>query len=216
MYNEIAFIMSNIQPLQYDTVYHIYNRGVNKMQIFRTPRNYRYFLSLYFDRIGPLVDTYAWCLMSNHFHFMLRIKSLDEIFKKLSSTMEPVKLKRLNPSRQFANFFIAYARAFNIQERRRGALFERPFGRIVVDNDKYFKDLITYIHRNPVHHGFVEHPRDYPWSSYDSYFRVNPSRLEKDTVFSWFDSTINFKNYHHKKQKYSGLKEYLMDDANVL
>jgi hypothetical protein len=75
--------------------------------------------------------------------------------------MEVDKLQKFNPSQQFANFFIAYSRAFNIQEKRRGGLMERPFCRKEVDSLQYFKDLVIYIHRNPVHHGITASPKDY-------------------------------------------------------
>jgi putative transposase len=204
--------MKKIKPLQFGKVYHIYNRGVNKMPIFRTQSNYQYFLKLFFERVGPMVDTYSWCLMKNHFHFMIRIKSRAEIVQQLSAVMEPDRLIGLNPSKQFSNLFVAYAIAFNKQEKRKGTLFERPFGRIEVDSLKYFKDLVVYIHRNPVHHGFVGHPKDYEWSSYHNYFSVNPSGIQRDMVLSWFDSTINFKANHRKPQDLIDLEDYIIDD----
>ena len=207
--------MSRIEPLKYGSVYHIYNRGVNKMSIFRSEKNYEYFLKLYFERIGPIADTYAWVLMKNHFHFMVRIKTLREIFDKLSTTMEVDKLQKMNPSRQFANFFIAYSRAFNHQEKRRGALLERPFCRKVVNNPNYFKDLVVYIHRNPVHHGITTSPRDYHWSSFHSYFSVNPTPVSKHEVLSWFDSTITFKQSHRKPQDLSNLDDLGIEEAEL-
>jgi len=204
--------MKEIKPLEFGKVYHIYNRGVNKIPIFRTQGNYQYFLKLYFDRVGPMVDTYSWCLMKNHFHFMVRIKSKTEIVQQLSTLMEPDRLLGLNPSKQFSNFFVAYAMAFNKQEKRKGTLFERPFGRIHVDSLQYFKDLVIYIHRNPVHHGFVNHPKDYEWSSYHNYFSVNPSGIQRDMVLSWFDSTINFKANHRKPQDVAEIEYIIMDD----
>ncbi len=204
--------MSKIEPLKYGKVYHIYNRGVNRMNIFRTDKNYEYFLKLYFERIGPIADTYSWVLMKNHFHIMVRIKTLKEIFDKLATTMEVDKLQKLNPSRQFANFFIAYSRAFNIQEKRRGGLMEKPFCRKHVDSLQYFKDLVIYIHRNPVHHGIADSPKDYQWTSYHSYFSINPSPISKNEVLSWFDSTITFKQCHRKPQDVANIVQYMIED----
>ncbi len=205
--------MNAIKPLDYGRVYHIYNRGVNKRNIFKTDKNYQYFLKLYFERIGPLVDTYAWCLMNNHFHFMVRIKTRKEIIKYLSGSFAPDRIMGFKVSKQFSNFFVAYAKAFNNQEKRKGALFERPFCRIEVSNLDYYKHLVVYIHRNPVHHGFVNHPRDYEYSSFHNYFSVNPSGIDKDTVFSWYDSTVNFKACHRKPQDISDFEGYFLDDS---
>jgi putative transposase len=204
--------MSKIERLQYGKVYHIYNRGVNKMNIFRTEKNKAYFLKLYFERIGPIVDTYAWVLMSNHFHLMVRIKTLKEIFEKLATSMEVDKLKKLDPSRQFANFFIAYSRAFNIQEKRKGGLMEKPFCRKEVDSLSYFKELVIYIHRNPVHHGITTNLKDYEWSSYHNYFSIHPSPIAKNEVLSWFDSTITFKQYHRKPQDITDFEQFVIDE----
>jgi len=205
--------MKKINQLEFGKVYHIYNRGVNKMPIFRSQSNYQFFLKLYFERVGPMVDTYAWCLMKNHFHFMVRVKTRKEIVNQLSAVMEPDRLIGLNPSKQLSNLFVAYALAFNKQEKRKGTVFERPFGRIEVDSLKYFKDLVVYIHRNPVHHGIVESPKDYEWSSFHNYFSVNPSGIQRDMVMSWFDSTINFKANHRKIQDITDFENYIIDDS---
>lgn len=206
----------NIKQIEFGKVYHIYNRGVNKMPIFRTPANYQYFLNAFFKRIGPMVDTYAWCLMKNHFHLMVRIKTKAEIVGQLSGVIDPVRLIGLNPSKQFSNFFVAYAKAFNKQEKRSGAVFERPFGRIEVTNLKYFKDLVVYIHRNPVHHGLVSQPREYEWSSFNNYFTVNPSGINRDMVLSWFDSTISFKNFHRKPMDFTDIEAFISEDNKIM
>jgi putative transposase len=203
-----------IKPLEFGKVYHIYNRGVNKMPIFRTQANYQFFLKLYFERLGPLVDTYSWCLMKNHFHFMIRIKTRAEMVSQLSAIIEPDRLIGLNPSKQFSNLFVSYALAFNKQEKRSGAVFERPFGRIQVESLKYFKDLVIYIHRNPIHHGIVTNLKDYEWTSFHNYFSVNPTGVQKDIVLSWFDSTIAFKNCHRKPQEFVNIEQYAIDDAS--
>jgi phytoene dehydrogenase-like protein len=58
----------------------------------------------------------------------------------------------------YAKLFNSYAQAYNKWNESRGSLFERPFKRKQVENIQYMKRLIIYIHQNPVHHGFCEHP----------------------------------------------------------
>lgn len=55
-------------PLEYGRYYHIYNRGVNGANLFYTTSNYEHFLRLYERYLNPVVDTFAWCLLRNHFH----------------------------------------------------------------------------------------------------------------------------------------------------
>jgi REP element-mobilizing transposase RayT len=63
-------------PLQYGLTYHIYNRGNNRENIFIEERNYRCFLQLYLKYIEPIAWTFAYCLLRNHFHLLVRIKDL--------------------------------------------------------------------------------------------------------------------------------------------
>ena len=71
--------MQQIEPLSYGKFYHIYNKGVNNCDLFFEPTNYEHFLKLYDTYISSVADTYAWVLMKNHFHLLVRIKEEAEI-----------------------------------------------------------------------------------------------------------------------------------------
>jgi len=71
-----------IVPIEHDKFYHIYNQGINGENLFREKANYSYFLQQYDKYIDPIAETFAWCLMPNHFHVLVRIKEEDEIDKK--------------------------------------------------------------------------------------------------------------------------------------
>ena len=66
-------------PIEHGKYYHIYNRGNNGIDVFLETENYYHFLRLYAKYIEPIADTFAWCLLKNHFHFLVRIKELSEI-----------------------------------------------------------------------------------------------------------------------------------------
>jgi len=66
--------MQQIEPLTYGNFFHIYNCGVNGCNLFTELTNYEYFLELYDKHISPVADTYAWVLMKNHFHLLVKIK----------------------------------------------------------------------------------------------------------------------------------------------
>jgi len=70
--------MTSPAPLEYGEYYHIYNRGNNREDVFFEERNYRHFLSLYAKYILPNADTYAYCLLRNHFHLLVRILTQEE------------------------------------------------------------------------------------------------------------------------------------------
>ena len=66
--------MTSPTALLHNVIYHIYNRGVNRENIFIEERNYAYFSSLYIKYIEPVAETFAYCLLRNHFHILVRIK----------------------------------------------------------------------------------------------------------------------------------------------
>ena len=66
-------------PLEFNKYYHIYNRGINSCELFKDEANYNYFLRLHNKYIPFNANTYAWCLMWNHFHFLVKIKDEEEI-----------------------------------------------------------------------------------------------------------------------------------------
>ena len=66
-------------PIEYDKYYHIYNRGINGETLFREKMNYEHFIGLFEDYIPPVADIFAWGLLKNHFHFLVRIRSEEEI-----------------------------------------------------------------------------------------------------------------------------------------
>ena len=81
--------MKNI-PLAHGQYYHIYNRGINGCSLFRETTNYGHFLGLYDKYISPVADTYAWVLMGNHFHLLVKIRRQEEI-SFMSHTPEGLK-----------------------------------------------------------------------------------------------------------------------------
>lgn len=165
-------------PLEKGKYYHIYNRGNNGIDVFFDSESYYYFLKLYDKYILPIAETYAWCLLKNHFHILVYVKTDDEInWEKLEySTIE--KPKAFNPSNQFGYLFNAYTQAINKKFNRTGSLFERPFERKLIASEKYLQNLIFYIHNNPILHGFTNNLNDYPWSSYDTILSNKPTKLK--------------------------------------
>jgi putative transposase len=201
--------MQKLPSLEFGQYYHIYNRGINREDIFFEERNYRYFLDLYAKYIEPIADTFAYCLMKNHFHLLVRIKTEEEQAKtwKVSETFQVS-----NPTQQFSNFFNAYAKAINKAYHRTGGLFQERFGRIRVSSDEYFAYLVTYIHRNPQKHGFVDDFREYPYSSYDAICSTKLTRLKRDQVLEWFNGKDWFLKTHQELVDEKKIAKLVEDD----
>ena len=184
--------MSRSTPLEYDKVYHIYNRGINRSSLFFEPKNYSYFLSLYRKHLAPVAGTFAFCLLENHFHLLIRIRSFDTV----SSTFKGSPPVLFRP---FSNFFNAYTKAINKAYGRTGKLFEESFKRKEVATEEYFTQLIYYIHSNPQHHGLRDDFRTYPHSSYPLLANKLPSWLEKEEVLDFFGGLNSFLRFHQER-----------------
>ncbi len=198
--------MENLAQIEYGKFYHIYNRGVNGDTLFYEDENCRYFLTLYAKYVEPLTNTFAWCLMKNHFHLLVRIKSEQEILASSSSLNFPA-----SPSKPFSNLFNAYAQAINKRYHRTGNLFEKPFARKEIDSDRYFQALVCYIHTNPVHHRIVKSFRDYLWTSYHTIISSKETKLKRADVIAWFQNLENFKHCHEQKQHFETIKAYTIE-----
>jgi putative transposase len=186
--------MTSPSPLLYDAYYHIYNRGNNRENIFFQERNYEHFLKLYAKYIEPVAATFAYCLLRNHFHLLVKIRSEDEIGETLKVLGKP--LGSDYPSKRFSDFFNAYAKAVNRAYDRTGSLFQHPFGRVLVTNDRQFWNVIAYIHRNPQKHRLVDDFREWRWSSYHTLLLDKPTRLQRETVLEWFGGKQAYVDSH--------------------
>ena len=193
--------MYNYEPLIHGNYYHIFNRGIDGTDLFKTNSNYETFLNKYDDYIKPIANTYAWSLLGNHFHLLVRIHDEEQITfikPKEDDKRTFAEKKKYDPTRQFSHFFNAYAKYFNKRNNRHGGLFTTPFERIKINNKQYFKELVFYIHNNPVKHGFIEKMNDYPWSSFNTVISIKPTKLQRNMVIGWFNSVSEFKEFHKR------------------
>jgi REP element-mobilizing transposase RayT len=201
---------SILVPLQPGMCYHIYNRGNNRENLFLDERNYPYFLRLYKKHVDPIADTFAYCLMRNHFHFSVRIKETSQILKT-----SDVYSKKVSPSQAFANFFNAYAKAINKGYGRTGSLFEERFARIPITSTFYFQNLIFYIHFNPQKHGFVADFRDWYWSSYHELIGNGPTDLKRNEVLELFGGIRGFEEFHQGRLNEKKLTQYTDKEFDI-
>jgi putative transposase len=246
--------MQKTEKLVAGKFYHIYNCGVNGADVFRNTDDYEKFLRLYEKFILPVAETYAWVLMKNHFHLMVKIKqniaykysnddgaydkeqfneikweTIELVSSNLTASSDLSAFERAEtcqrPTKEdliafesnfipkahlhFSHLFNAYAKYYNKKYHRHGTLFERQFKRKEVNNRKYFRSVVVYIHQNPVHHCFCQHPLDYGWSSYLTCISVKPTSLHREEVIGWFDNIGNFKTLHDKKMTVENIEKYL-------
>lgn len=179
-----------LEVLEPGSIYHIYNHAVGKENLFLSADNYTYFLKRYQFFINPVADTYVYCLMPNHLHFLIEVRQ-DIILPSGNKSEVPQYI-----SKQFSNLFSSYAQAFNKHQNRRGNLFMSQFRRQRIDSDDYLTTVIPYIHLNPFHHGFVEDFSKWKYSSYNLFFLPAETFLSRDKVIKWFGNLSEFEKAH--------------------
>lgn len=189
--------MINTENFEFEGVYHVFSHVNGTEVIFRESSNYHFFLEKVEKYILPVADIYAYCLLPNHFHLLLRFKDFNDV----SSENEHQFLMKY-----FGNLLNAYAKAYNKKYNRKGALFLNAVKRKKISDEKYLLKVLHYIHNNPINHGFVNKIDQWKHSSYNSY--LNPekeSKLNRKEIMPYFDSVEVFRNYHQSTIEYDFL-----------
>ncbi len=153
-------------------IYHIYNRGNNQQTIFFSQENYFYFLRKCHRYLRPYADILAWCLMPNHFHFLLFVSA---------NGTEPVKTGGIHIPAITNGFRLlqsSYAKGINKQEGRSGNLFQQKTkGKFIHTGTVYAITAFDYIHNNPVAAGLVSKASEWDYSSCKDYLEMRNGHL---------------------------------------
>ena len=195
------------------STYHLFNHANGWENLFKEHKNYDFFLERLSLHVLPVAHVYAYCLMPNHFHLLLKIreenqliqyfrlkneqKINEELPKNADEEMEDeVLIKKV--SKSFSNLFNSYTQAFNKMYERKGSLFMPNMKREEVNNDGSFCKVVHYIHANPVHHQFVKGIDKWPHSSYKIFLSKSPTKLEREYVVEVFGGIDWFIKYHQQ------------------
>ena len=178
--------------------FHLYNRSIDKTLLFKNDEDYQYFLT----KIQPKIITYpasvfAYCLMPNHFHFLLRQDNDEPIYKIFNE---------LNNS---------YVKHYNNKYSRRGHLFQGQLQHKRIKKDNYLISLCQYIHYNPKKAGLVEDLSDWKFSNYLEWVNLRNGMLFNNELRStYFDSAVMYKKQikdYEKRMKEKEFSELLFD-----
>ena len=172
---------------QQGSVYHLFNRGCDKRDIFLGINNYRFFLKkLRLTKEKYNIDIIAYCLIPNHFHLLVRQNSELTIAKWIQKVLS------------------GYVQAFNKQHNRKGTLFEGSTKPRLINSEGYLYNIIHYIHLNPVKANLVNDPIDWHFSSYKQWISdednsLIPKKLRKDYYPSAKEYKLSFDIYWKSK-----------------
>ncbi len=201
-------------PLQPDTFYHIYNRANGRENLFDEKQNYHFFLEKYKKYISPIAETWAYCLMPNHFHLLVEIRSEEELKRRRRRKTFP-KFETLEKlvSRQFANLFSSYTQAFHKLYQRTGSLFQKNFKRKEIDSGEYLTEAILYIHTNPVHHGVTDTIDDRSHSSYPDVVYGKNEYIDLSALIDRFGTKEQFVGCHKNKTAWELGSEITLEEV---
>lgn len=162
-------------------IYHIMLRGINKQTIFEDDEDYFRFLeTLKKYKTVSEYKIFAYCLMPNHIHLLLKIEKedLDLIMKRIAGS---------------------YVYWYNWKHKRIGHLFQDRYRSEPVENDEYFLTVVRYIHQNPVKSGICKNVSDYKYSSYNQYLE-GCGIVDTDFCFDLIDK-VEFIKFHNENNE---------------
>ncbi len=152
-------------------LYHMYNRGNNKEPIFFSDGDYIYFISLCRKHIANRCQVIAWCLMPNHFHFIVDVND---------ASLEPVKWGG-NVMPSISNGFQLlqsnYSKRINYRENRTGSLFQQKTKSKLLETESYALTAFWYLHQNPLKATLAETMLEWEYSSYKEYCGLRSESL---------------------------------------
>jgi putative transposase len=169
-------------------LYHVYNQGNNHQKIFFKRENYLFFLEKVRKELLPYTDILAYCLMPNHFHFLVCIKEVED--GSLSDGL--------------AVLLRSYTRAVNIQENRDGSLFRQKTKHKPLDSEDYARACFHYIHQNPVKDNLAARYEDWEYSSYREYAGLRQGTLPcKALAYQLIDIPQESEHFTHESKTIS-------------
>lgn len=181
------------EPFEPENWYNVFNHVRGNDKLFETNSDYKIFLELVLKYIKPVAEIYAYCLMPNHFHFLVRFKEVEipKSFKKkdVSDYL----------SHQWGNVQNTYSKKKNYRTGKRGGLFCQSINRNLITSEEYLQMCIVYIYTNPVKHGFCSSPDEWEYCSYNTIVSGRPTKIERDDVLDWFENKENFVQHHNSK-----------------
>lgn len=204
-------------PIIPGEIYHVFNRSIAKQPIFLSQRDYLRAIDVinfyryqkpplrfsHFNRLTPelkkeflknlaskkrLVEILAFCLMPNHFHFLLKQLHEDSISKFMN------------------NFQHSYSKYFNTKNERVGSLFQAMFKAVRIESDEQLLHVSRYIHLNPVSSFVIkiESLSNHPWSSFHEYISEPKAEsfINTDLVLNNFKSKDDYKKFVFDQASY--------------
>lgn len=196
--------------------YHVYAHAVGSDNAFRHHDDFIRFITTMPYYVHFLCDVYAYCLMPNHVHLVVRICHRHEMLSRLdldnkerisyvikTNTCTDEELARF-ASVSMGRLFSSHALYMNRKYGRMGNLFMSNFKRKAILTDDYFRNVIRYVHANPVNHGFASDLNQWMYSSYFNYRSNGHSMSPQHPAMALFGGYRSFIRFHQENPRSNG------------
>ncbi len=180
----------NIRQRSEENIYHIVLKSINSQRIFNEDSDFEYFINSFYNSCKDYdVKIYAYCVMSNHIHLLLRFRdnNLANLFKA---------------------FGAKYVPKYNYHHQRTGPLFNGRYYSKPVNDDKYLLAALRYIHFNPVRAGVCKAPEEYRWSSYAEYMSCRSVFTDISYIMDIIDGK-QFEELHNGNN--NSIEDFIID-----
>lgn len=178
--------------MEKNKIYHIYNRGNNRQEIFFNRNNYLFFLKKIKIHLSPFIDIFCYCLMPNHFHLLV---ATDNAFDSAKF------------SNSFRVMLSSYTRAINKQENRVSSLFQQNSKFKLIEYDPSI--CFHYIHQNPLKAKLVDKLEDYEFSSFSDYTeKTNELICDKEIAYKFLNLSDDNEQFY--KDSYAVISDSII------
>lgn len=187
-----------LPPILPGNFYHLHNKSSAHQQLFVAAENYHFFLEKYRHYFSHIADTYAFVLMPEHFHFLVKFKEEGDMLSYFAKKRS--KLEELDTmiNEQFDDLFSAYSKSFNKKQNHKGDLFLPLVKRKKITDHDYLQKLVRYFHQEPVFMGLVKDQHKYLHSSYQALLNGDPEIVYPGAVYELFNDPDSFQEFHRQ------------------
>jgi REP element-mobilizing transposase RayT len=203
-------------PFCFKRHYHILFRSIDGIPLFKTAKERIFFLEKWKRFTAPIADTWAYSLLDNHSHFIVKIKQQEDVIRNVGLLTDEQKTKAIKQftatptdglfeqvaERQINSFLVSYANTYNNYTARKGGLFQQPFRRLFITDNAHLQQAIIYTHANAQKHGLVKNFADHPHHSYHEIIAGISEFVDCSSVIEFFDGKQKFIELHKEQADY--------------
>lgn len=206
-----------------ESFYHIVCKSNDGILLFYNPKDYQVFQERFKKFMGDFVSTWSYTLLANHTHHICKIKSAEVMQSFINQLPAAEKTKSMQQwveniineemfdamlERQMNRFLVSYANYLNNKYERNGSVFQSPFKRISITDEKHLQTAIVYVNANAQKHGVATDFMSYPYSSYHSILNGDHYFIDSEAVLDFFGGGEKFIEIHQEQVAYFYSKDW--------